>query len=88
MDNLKDLLKLEFKVTDLGDLHQLLGIWIEYREHDIALSQSAYMDTILKCFGLYDCNLVTYPLDKNHQIDKATTSANNTDSEVNIKLYQ
>ena len=66
MDNLKDLLKSEFKVTDLGDLHWLLGIRIEYRNHDIALSQSAYIDTILKRFDLYDCNLVTYPLDKNH----------------------
>src|SRR5258705_5056844 len=90
MDNLKDLLKSEFKVTDLGDLHSLLGIRIEYSDHDIALSQSAYIDTILKRFGLYDCNPVTYPLDKNHQIDKATTitNADNTDSEVNIKLYQ
>src|SRR5258705_13806429 len=88
MDNLKDLLKSEFKVTDLGDLHWLLGIRIEYRDHDIALSQSAYIDTILKCFGLYDCNPVTYSLDKNHQIDKTTTNADNSDSEVNIKLYQ
>src|SRR5258706_3314807 len=38
MDNLKDLLKSEFKVTDLVDLHWLLGIRIEYRDHDIALS--------------------------------------------------
>src|SRR5258705_8130025 len=90
MDKVKDLLKSEFKVTDLGDLHWLLGIRIEYRDHDIALSQSACIDTILKRFGLYDCNPVTYPLDKNHQIDKATTTTNadNTDSEVNIKLYQ
>src|SRR5258706_7296277 len=89
MDNIKDLLKSEFKVTDLGDLHWLLGIRIEYRDHDIALSQSAYIDTILKCFGLYDCNPVTYPLDQNHQIDKTTTTnADNTHSEVNIKLYQ
>src|SRR5258706_12942768 len=87
MDNLKDLLKSKFKVTDLGDLHWLLGIRIEYRDYNIALSQSAYIDIILKRFGLYDCNPVTYPLDKNHQIDKATTNADNTDSEVNIKLY-
>ena len=52
------------------------------------------MDTILKHFGLYNCNPVTYHLDKNHQIDKATTinkvitNAGNTNSEVNVKLYQ
>src|SRR5258706_9093975 len=89
MGNFKDLLKSEFKVTDLGNLYWLLGIQIEYRDHDIALSQSAYIDTILKHFGLYDCNPVTYPLDKNHQIDKTTTNADDSsDSEVNIKLYQ
>ena len=37
MDNLKDFLKLEFKVNDLGDLHWLLGIWIKYKKHDITL---------------------------------------------------
>ena len=43
------------------------------------------MVTIFKHFGLTDCNPDTYPLDKNHQIDKTTT---NTDNEVNVKLYQ
>ena len=37
IDNLKDFLKLEFKVNDLGDLHWLLGIWIKYKKHDITL---------------------------------------------------
>ena len=42
---------------------------------------------------MYDCNPIIYPLDKNHQIDKATTinktttTANNS-NEVNVKLYQ
>ena len=87
MDNLKELLKSEFKVTDLGNLHLLLGIRIKYRDHDIVLSQSAYIDTILKHFGLYDCNPITYPLDKNYQIDKVTTNADNL-NEVNVKLHQ
>ena len=87
MDNLKDLLKLEFKVTDLGDPPWLLGIWIKYRKHDIVLSQSVYINTILKRFGLTDCNPITYPLNKNHYINKATTNTNNS-NEVYIKLYQ
>ena len=87
MDKLKELSKSEFKVTDLGDLHWLLGIRIEYRDQDIALSQSAYIDTILKRFGLYNYNPVTYPLDKYYQIDKATTNTDNS-NEVNVKLYQ
>ena len=37
MDNVKDFLKLEFKVNNLGDLHWLLRIWIKYKKHDITL---------------------------------------------------
>ena len=37
MDNLKDFLKLVFKVNNLGDLYWLLGIWIKYKKHDIIL---------------------------------------------------
>ena len=65
IDNLRHLLNSEFKVTDLDNLHWLLER-IEYREHDIILSQSIYIDIIFKRFGLYDCNPVTYLLDKNH----------------------
>ena len=56
MDNLKDLLKSEFKVTDVGNLYWLLGIQIKYKDHDITLSQSAYINTILKRFSLYWAN--------------------------------
>ena len=39
----KELLKKEFQVTDLGDLHWLLGMKIEYFEDHIAVSQTAYL---------------------------------------------
>src|SRR5258705_9460165 len=74
MDSVKDLLKQEFQVTDMGDLHWLLGIRIEYHESNIALSQTSYIDKILKRFGLQDVNPATYPatypLDKNHNLSK------------------
>ena len=93
MDSVKDLLKLEFKVTDMGDLHWLLGIRIEYDNSGIVLSQTAYIDKIIKCFGLQDANSVTYSLDKNHLLNKGKETRETTESSISldpvkIKLYQ
>src|SRR5258706_11882668 len=52
----------------MGNLHWLLGIRIEYNESNITLSQTSYIDKILKRFGLQDANPSTYPLDKNHNL--------------------
>ena len=48
----KQLLKKEFQVTDLGDLHWLLGMKIEYVKDHIAVSETAYLNKILQCFGM------------------------------------
>jgi len=85
MDHVKNLLKGEFKVTDMGDLHWLLGIRIEYDNDAIRLSQTAYIDTILKRFGLENANPVSYPLDRIHDLSK--DSGNNSEG-VDIKAYQ
>ena len=72
MDSTTAALKLEFEVTDLGDLHWLLGIQIEFVKAGITLSQAAYIDTILKRFGLSDCSPVSLPVDTNHTLVKGT----------------
>jgi hypothetical protein len=46
MKNIKNTLKSEFEVTDLGDYHWLLGIQIKFGPKSIVLSQTAYIDTI------------------------------------------
>ena len=63
IDSTKDLLKLEFQVTDIGDLHWLLGMQIEYFQDHITISQTAYIDKILLRFGLHDANPINLPLD-------------------------
>ena len=84
MDSTKDLLKLEFQVTDMGDLHWLLGMQIEYFQDHIAISQTAYIDKILHRFGLHDANPVNLPLDANHTLIKGTDDTRIPDT----KLYQ
>jgi hypothetical protein len=65
MKHVKKPLKSEFDVTDLGDLHWLLGIQIKFGKKGIELSQSAYIDTILLRFGMTDCNPTVLPIDRN-----------------------
>lgn len=44
MDEAVNSLKSEFKVNDMGTLHWLLGIQIEYNNTGITLSQTAFID--------------------------------------------
>jgi hypothetical protein len=64
MKNIKNILKSEFEVTDLGDLHWLLGIQIKFGPTGIELSQIAYIDSILLRFGLRDCNRIILLIDR------------------------
>src|SRR5258705_10905529 len=59
MEDTINSLKTEFEVNDLGTVHWLLGIQIEFLDSGIALSQSSYIDKILKRFGMFNCLLVT-----------------------------
>ena len=65
-------LKGEFKLSDIGDIHWLLGIQITRdlgcgSGYSISLNQGAYIDQILLRFGMASCNPVNHPLDpKNH----------------------
>jgi hypothetical protein len=51
MNNVKNTLKSESKVTDLGELHWLLGIQIKFGPKGIELSQTVNIDSILSRFG-------------------------------------
>jgi hypothetical protein len=84
MNNVKNTLKSEFEVTNLGDLHWLLGIQIKFGPKGIELSQTTYIDSILSRFGLQDYNPTIRP------IDRGTTLARSNPEDVlnDIKTYQ
>ena len=84
MTSTKKALKREFEVSDMSDLHWLLGIQIEYSSDGILLSQTAYIDKILLRFGMQDCNPLTLPLDPNTILRQSTDDKTNTD----ISRYQ
>ena len=60
-------------ITDLGDLHWILGIevlWIR-EERRILLSQRSYIDSILRRYGLEDLKPVSTPMDPNLRLTSA-----------------
>jgi hypothetical protein len=74
----------EFQVKDLGTLHWLLGIKIDFTDQAITLSQETYIDKVLDRFGMKDCNSVSTPLDVNVQL-----RAGPPEQRIeNISLYQ
>jgi hypothetical protein len=83
-DTTIQLLKTEFNVKDMGDLHWLLGIRIEYTDAGISLSQTAFIDKILNRFNMVKCNPSPTPIDHNQRFHKSTDG----DKRANAKHYQ
>jgi len=60
-------------ITDLGELHWLLGIEIkrDRERHTIHLSQRSYIESILQQYGLFDLKPVSIPMDTNIRLTTA-----------------
>lgn len=80
MDQTVTRMKSEFKVNDMGQLHWLLGIRIDFTNEGIRLSQEAYVDKILKKFEMADCHPVSTPLDANQRLRAPTTGEPRTEA--------
>jgi hypothetical protein len=64
----------EFEMNDLGELHYYLGVEFE-REHanrTITMSQSKYIEEVLKRFNMEECKPIGTPLDVNSKLLKLT----------------
>lgn len=61
---LKEKLGSEFKVKDLGQAKQILGVRIQYsKDGSILLDQEVYIDQILRKFNMSECKSVSTPID-------------------------
>jgi hypothetical protein len=83
-NELKEALKKEFNLSELGPLNWLLGIQIEWHQNSVTLSQQAYVDQLLVKFGMDTCNPVLLPLNPNQKLVKAEEGADLAD----VSLYQ
>jgi len=63
LDEVKTALKSKYQITDLGPAQQYLGIAIRQSPTQIVLSQAPYVLTLLKRFGLQNCNGHHTPLE-------------------------
>jgi Reverse transcriptase (RNA-dependent DNA polymerase) len=69
---LKRDLKLKLEMTDMGELHWLLGIEIKRdpKKHTISLSQWSYIQSIIDHYGLSNAHMVSMPLDLHNLLSK------------------
>ncbi len=68
-------------ITDLGDLHWILGIEVLRirEERRILLSQHSYIDSILRRYGLDDLKPVSIPMDPNTRLTSAQSPSSTED---------
>ncbi len=71
---LKSRLEDEFEMSDLGGLHYCLGVEFERgcANRTITMSQSKYIEEVLKCFNIEECKPIGTLLDVNSKLLKLT----------------
>ena len=65
INSTKKLLNYSFDMKDLGQAYVILGIQIKRTVEGYILTQSHYIEKILKWFNQYDCKPVVTPFDAN-----------------------
>lgn len=63
LQQFNSLLSKEFAMTDLGTLHQFLGITVHHTPHGLFLSQESYVADILSRANMFDCKPSGTPCD-------------------------
>ena len=84
---LKQALSKRFQMTDLGPCHHYLGMEVTRDRHKktLHLSQGAYVDKILKRFGLENCNKTYTPMESGTRL---VSDPGSTATVQDVKLYQ
>ena len=75
-----------FEMEDLGEINYCLGMQIkrDRNEKVLKISQKAYLENVLKKFGMQDCKPISTPLESNARFEKLADD----EKTVNIKEYQ
>lgn len=72
VNEIKSVLIKKFKIKDLGQLKQCLGIRIQmYKNGSISLDQKHFVDYILNKFNMTNCNGVDTPIENNLKLEKS-----------------
>ncbi|GJV83863.1 retrovirus-related pol polyprotein from transposon TNT 1-94 [Tanacetum coccineum] len=68
VDLIKEFLSSRFSIKDTGEANVILGIRIKHKSNRIVISQSHYIEKVLKKFNYFDCTLVTTPMDTSEKL--------------------
>ena len=63
VDRTKEFLSSSFPMKDMGEAEVILGIRIKHENKGIAITQSHYIEKVLKKFNYFDCSPVSTPYD-------------------------
>jgi hypothetical protein len=81
IQELKDTLKFEFEMKDLGPTRKILGMEIQQdrTSRKLFLNQRRYIEKILSRFGIASCKAIATPYDRNVRL--STTMCPQSESE-------
>ena len=80
----QDLLKIEFKIKELGKPKHILGARVEFMKNGISLSQRQYIEEIVRIFSFHKGNKVFAPVEPHFTPKKFLESE---DKKFNPHLY-
>ena len=83
IQEVKNMLKMRFKISDLGELKFFLGIEVIKTDNGICLIQRKYIIDVLKKFGMLACKPLLLPLDAN-----AKYQPNIGEKIENVQMYR
>jgi regulation of enolase protein 1 (concanavalin A-like superfamily) len=69
MEKMKDNIKSEWEVTNLGEPTKIVGIEITRQGKAIKITQQKYIESILKREGMENTNPVVMPMDPNAKLE-------------------
>jgi len=70
---MKEEIKASWEVTNMGEPKKIMGIEISHTRNAVTISQQRYIESILKCEHLTDCNHVSTPMDPKVKIFTSVT---------------
>ncbi|GJV89305.1 retrovirus-related pol polyprotein from transposon TNT 1-94 [Tanacetum coccineum] len=68
VDLTKESLSSRFFMKDMGEANVILGIRIKYESNGIEISQSHYIEKVLKKFNYFDYTLISTPIDTSKKL--------------------
>ncbi|GJU02159.1 zinc finger, CCHC-type containing protein [Tanacetum coccineum] len=68
VDLTKEFLSSRFSIKDMGEADVILGIRIKHESNGIAISQSYYIEKVLKKLNYFDCTPVSTPMDTSEKL--------------------